>query len=468
LLGLVAQQETRIRQLLEHVAQRDRRIAELERQVADLSAQVARLLKNSSNSSKPPSSDIVKPPRPPACNGSGKIGGQPGHPRHEREPFGPDEIDRVEGLDLQECPSCGGRVKRAGVAPRVTQQVELIDKPVEVVEYRSGGFVCLRCRKIHYAPLPAGGLFGPRLRALAAYLKGACHASFSTIRKFCRDALGVTISRGQLAKIIQKAGEAMSPAYDDLRRGLPLEKVLNVDETGHKEKGKGYWAWCFRAKLYTLFKIDPSRGSEVLLEMLGRQYDGVLGCDYFSAYRKYMGDFNIQVQFCLAHLIRDVKFLTAHPDRATAAYGGRVLERLRGLFHVIHRREKMEGARFQRELEKARRELIAVGKRAPQRSEARNIAQRFRRHGEAYFQFMTTPGVEPTNNLAEQAIRFVVLDRHVTQGTRGERGRRWCERIWTAIATCQQQGKSVFEYLSQTISAHFTGRATPSLLPAGP
>lgn len=461
MLDLVAQQEARIKQLLDHVAQQDQRIAALE-------AEVARLRKNSSNSSKPPSSDIVKPPKPPAANGSGKIGGQPGHPRHEREPFGPDEIDRVEKLHLAECPECGGRMKRAGVASRVTQQVELIDKPVEVVEYRSGGFLCLRCGKIHYAPLPVGGIFGPRLTALVAYLKGACHASFSTIRKFCRDALCVTISRGQLAKIIHKAGEAMSPAYDDLRRGLPLEKVLNVDETGHKDNGRGYWTWCFRAELYTLFKIDPSRGSNVLLEMLGRQYAGILGCDYFSAYRKYMGDCDVLVQFCLAHLIRDVKFLTTHPDRVIAAYGERVLEKLRRLFHVIHRREKMEASRFQRALEKARRELVAVGKRAPERSEARNIAERFRRHAKAYFQFITTPGIEPTNNLAEQAIRFVVLDRHVTQGTRGERGRRWCERMWTAIATCEQQGKSVFEYLSQTISAHLAGRQTPSLLPAGP
>ncbi len=66
---------------------------------------------------------------------------------------------------------------------------------------------------------------------------------------------------------------------------------------------------------------------------------------------------------------------------------------------------------------------------------ARNLATRFRENGEAYFRFITTPGIDPTNNLAEQAIRFVVIDRHITQGTRSEKGRRWCERIWTVIAT---------------------------------
>ena len=147
-----------------------------------------------------------------------------------------------------------------------------------------------------------------------------------------------------------------------------------------------------------------------------------------------------------------------------------MLDGLRRLFRVIHRREIMSPRQFQRALERARsaRGGLAVGKRAPPRAEVQNLADRFRKHGAAYFRFITTPGVEPTNNLAEQAMRFVVIDRLITQGTRSERGRRWCERIWTAIATCAQQGRSVFEYLRDTINAHFRGQPIPSLLPSGP
>ena len=456
-----------------------RRIATLEAQLAaalkrlaELEAKIARLEKNSSTSSKPPSSDIVKPPKPPTPKGGGKIGGQPGHPRHQREPFTPDQIDRVEKHELNRCPGCGGKLKPANEPARVVQQVELIERPVEVVEHRAGAYYCPRCGKTHFASLPAeveqSGLIGPELTALVAYLKGVCHASFSTIRKFFRDVLKVTVSRGQLVKLINKATDAMDWAYEQLRARLPGETHLNVDETGHKEKGKGYWTWCFRAGLYTLFKIDPSRGSEVLIEVLGREFAGVLGCDYFSAYRKYMGDFDVSVQFCLAHLIRDVKFLTTLADPVTRNYGQRVLEGLRELFHVIHRRETMEEARFQRALERARDGLIATGKRAPRRNEAQNLAERFRRHGEAYFRFITTPGIEPTNNLAEQAIRFVVIDRLVTQGTRSEKGRRWCERMWTAIATCAQQGRSVFHYLRDALYAQLRGEPAPSLLSADP
>jgi len=455
------------------IQQQQARIAELEKKVQELSAQVARLSKNSSNSSKPPSSDIVKPPRPPAPGGGKRhLGGQPGHARHERTPFAPDQINQTLDYRPDRCPDCDARLRPLKRPPRTLQQVELPETPLVVTEHRAHAAWCPHCRKIHYAAWPPevekAGLVGPRLSALIAYLKGAGHASFSTIRRFCRDVLKLSLSRGQLAKVIGKTSIALRPAYETLAARLPEEPYLNVDETGHKENGDGLWTWVFRAERYTLFRIDPSRGSEVLIDTLGRAFAGVLGCDYFSAYRKYMGDFDVLVQFCLAHLIRDVKFLADLPDKVTANYGRRLLEELRRLFHVIHRRETMDAARFQRALERARDRVLKVGQRAPPRTEAQNLANRFRQHGRAYFRFITTPGIEPTNNLAEQAIRFVVQDRHLTQGTRSPRGRRWCERIWTATATCAQQGRSVFDYLHQTLSAHFAHQPTPSLLPAAP
>lgn len=469
----IAELEAEVAALKAHVGELLAQNARLSEQNARLSEQVAKLSKNSSNSSKPPSSDIVSPPR----SGSSpktkrKMGGQPGHAKHERPPFSPDQIDEVREYRLNCCPDCGGPVSARPKEARVVQQVEIAERPLAIVEHRSEGCWCRRCRKVVHPPLPSvvqkGGLLGPRLTALAGYLKGVCHASFSTIRRFFRDVLTLPLSRGQLAKVIGKVGAALGPAYEELRERLPNEPRLNVDETGHKDKGKAYWTWCCRAGLYTLFKIDSSRGSEVLIEMLGKEFNGVLGCDYFSAYRKYMREFDVDVQFCLAHLIREVKFLTGLPDRLTRVYGERVLDALRRLFRVIHRRDIMTPAGFQRSLEQARADVVAAADWAPRRREAQNLAERFRKHGDAYFRFFATPGVEPTNNLAEQAMRFVVIDRRITQGTRGETGRQWCERIWTAIATCTQQQRSIFHYLCEAVAAHLQRQPIPSLLPAGP
>jgi len=444
--------------------------------VEQLQKQLAAALKNSSNSSKPPSSDIVKPPKPqpPPGQERRKIGGQPGHPAHQRELFPPEMLASAPtDYLLDACPGCGGHLHLTGAEPvQVVQQVDILDVPLEIHEHRSHPTWCPHCRKIHYAPLPLsiarGGLAGPRLTTLIAYLKGVCHASFSTIRKFIRDVIGLTICRAQLSKIIGNVSRALQRPYEELLDHLPDEDFLNVDETGHKQNRQRQWIWCFRAELYTLFKIDPTRSGDVLIKVLGKEFDGVLGCDFFSAYRRYHREFGVALQFCLAHLIRDVKFLTTLPGARDRAYGERLLEGLRSLFAVIHRREEWSERDFEVRLEAARDEVLRLGTHdVPATRACLNLAKRFEAHGESYFRFITTPGVGPTNNLAEQAIRFVVIDRLITQGTRSERGNRWCERIWTVLATCNQQGRSVFAYLEAAVSAWFQGDEAPSLLPVG-
>ncbi|MCH7897280.1 MAG: hypothetical protein IH782_10420, partial [candidate division NC10 bacterium] len=147
-----------------------------------------------STASKPPSSDIVKPSRPQRDKdkpGKRKRGGQPGHPRHERPAFAPEEIDCSWDYTLHHCPDCGGKLTPGAEPPRVVQQVEIVASPIEVTEHRGLSCFCSRCQKTHFAPLPdevrRAGLIGPRLTAVVAYLKGGCHCSFSTIRKFLRD-----------------------------------------------------------------------------------------------------------------------------------------------------------------------------------------------------------------------------------------------------------------------------------------
>jgi transposase len=340
-----------------------------------------------------------------------------------------------------------------------------------VEPHTSPEYWCEHCARPYQAALPAaieaGGLLGPRLTALVAYLKGVCHASFSTVRKFLRDVVGVTISRGQLAKVLAKVSQALEGPYQELLAALPGQERLNVDETGHKDQGVPLWTWCFRAELYTLSKIDPRRSADVLLEVLGVEFDGVLGCDCFGAYRRYMRQCDVVVQFCLAHLIRDVKFLLTLPGRHDRAYGQRLCDALRALFGLIHRRDQVPASRFPALLAAARDAVLRAGTEdVPASRHAQRMAERLRAYGASYFTFVTTPGGEPTNNLAGQAIRFVVIDRHITQGTRGATGQRWCERIWSVLATCAQQGRSAWGYLQEAVQAHFDGQPAPSLLPA--
>jgi transposase len=447
-------------------------LAELQARLTQVEAELAAAKKNSRNSSKPPSSDFVKKPKAQPKDGSKrKIGGQPGHPLHERTPFADEDVDYTD-FHCIECPDCHGPVVPSKEPPKVLQQIDLVvpSEMISIVGFRSHSCWCDKCQQSYYAPIDEAkrraGLVGTRLTTLIAYLKGACHCSYATIRKFIQAMFNIELSDGLLAKLICKTSDSLDKAYQELAFLLPKEAWLNVDETGHKDNGKAMWTWCFRASLFTLFKIDKSRGSDVLIDMLGVEFNGILGCDYFSAYRKYMKDFGVLVQFCLAHFLRDVRFLVEHPHTKNQAYGKRVLECLRTLFGVIHHRDEYTKAGFQIALQNAGDELWAeVVYRVPSTAEAQNLADRFRNHGASYVRFITTPGIEPTNNLAEQAIRFVVIDRKITQGTRGEKGQRWLERIWTVMATCAQTGRNVFEFLHGSISAYFADQPPPTLLP---
>ena len=447
-----------------------------------LGNKIARLSKNSSNSGKRPSSDdIVKPESSRKKKGDKKrkIGGQPGHPKHDRPLFTPDEIDIFNDLSHLSCPVCEGDVFLTGGDPRTFQQVDLPEEPALKIEHRSYPVQCEKCGEIHYMPFDENivkeGLFKARMTALVAYMKYMCHVSFSTLRKFVRDVLGVKVSRGYLSKLITKVGLALDGPYNELLDRLPLERILNVDETGHKENKERFWTWVFKAELYVLFKIDKSRGSQVLIEVLGKEFDGVIGCDYFSAYRKYMKDFDVTVQFCIAHLIRDIKFLKTLPDEDTKRYGEKLLEKVRNLFKVIHGRAEMSDREFTEALADAKKEIIETAlQNAPSKldengketkREVQNMSNRFREHGEAYFEFITTPGADPTNNAAERAVRFIVIDRHVTQGTRSAKGRKASERLWTVIATCSLQGRSAFNFILQAVRAFFNDGPAPSLIP---
>jgi hypothetical protein len=202
-----------------------------------------------------------------------------------------------------------------------------------------------------------------------------------------------------------------------------------------------------------------------LQAVLGETFGGVIGCDYFSAYHKYMADSGATVQFCMAHLIRDIRFLTEQHNVGLVRWGEKLLGWMQKLFHALHRRDQGTPEVFARRMDAVRRGFLKQVRHPPSLSEAQTLAARFRgRDADHYFTFLTVPGVEPTNNLTEQVIRHVVIDRRITQGTRGDDGMRWCERAWTILATCAQQGRLAFQFLHDTLLAHITDQTVPSLL----
>jgi transposase len=204
------------------------RLVALERENAELKERIARLEKNSSNSSKPPSSDITKPKEEQRQPGKRKIGAQPGHKANWRREFCPEEIDRRRKLHIVHCPKCSTKLQPAGEVI-VHQQAELVEKPVIVTEYQLHGGHCPCCKKTVYPALPQGvvpdQLLGPGIISLLGYMKAAMGVSISELAEFSSEVLKLDISRGAVQNAIFRVSEALKPVYEELAQAVPQQKA---------------------------------------------------------------------------------------------------------------------------------------------------------------------------------------------------------------------------------------------------
>jgi len=444
------------------------KIEALELTVKALEDKIARLEKNSNNSSKPPSSDIVKPKKvtPKSKRRKRKRGGQLGHSKCTRPSFEPDEVDEFYEYELKAQDAIGLKPLNQW---HVIQQIHLPDKMYKVIEHRARKYRDLVTGRIHIAPISEdirkGGLLGADMTAALAFLKGGCHMSYTTIKKMLNELFELDLSRGMLCKAAQKVSQALDAPYQQLMDRLPQEDNLGIDETGHHDDGKLHWTWCFQTPDYSVFHIDPSRGSEVLETILGDDFTGLIGADYWGAYRKYARLFNVRVQYCMAHLIREIRFLAEHRTKTLSHWGQQLLDWLKKLFQTLHRCESYTTKGYARRMAKIKHAFLRRMRRPPNHSLARKLAKRFKgKSAEDYFRFLTESNAEPTNNSTEREIRHTVIDRRITQGTRGEAGMRWCERIWTTLATCKKQNRNVLNFIHQSLLAHWGNTCYPELL----
>ena len=376
-------------------------------------------------------------------------------------------MHEIKEYRLSECPSCQTPLgAEHESAPWIQHTAEIPEKLIQVTEHRRFGHVCPHCQKLLYAPLPEGleqgELFGPKLQSLVLYMKGALHGSYTTLQEFMGEVFKLNVSRSMLCDQIRTLSPSLAPPYEELEKAIAGQPYLHIDETGHKDKGDRYWIWAFCTKLFGFFTVEASRGSQVLKRVLGETFKGTLISDFFSAYVKYASALQ---QFCLAHLIRDIKFLITLPDQANQEFGKKMLRQFKRLFYFWHLRQTMPQAQYQWGLSVIQRNLKSLVSQKGLPRKSQNIVNRLDKHWSSYLRFLLDPLIAPTNNLAEQTIRTVVIDRKITQGTRSEWGRQWSERIWTVLATCRKQKRSSWKFLQNCVLAHRLGTPYPSLIP---
>ncbi len=280
------------------MAERDNQIAEKEQQISDLERQLAAYKKNSTNSSKPPSSDGLagkQRPRGRQRKSRRKPGGQPGHPGRQRELGPPDRVNEPQVVLPAQCGHCGGSLPRQAEKartegePRRHQVTELPPVQAHITEYQCPSVVCGCCGKTTRAPLPAEvrGQFGPQLTALVAYLTVVCRLPRRLVEAMLADVLGIEISLGSTQKAWEEVSQAVEQPCQELQEQLPWEAVLNVDETGWRTNGDKRWLWALVASQFVFYVVAANRSAEVLVGLLGAVFRGILCNDRFGACLKY-------------------------------------------------------------------------------------------------------------------------------------------------------------------------------------
>jgi transposase len=441
-------------------------IAELETRVGGLEA---RLKLNSTNSSKPPSSDpIGMKRRPPAPPSKKKRGGQPGHRKAQRNLVPPEKVRETFDCKPDACRRCGQELAGDDPEPVIHQVAELPRIEPVVDEYRLHRLTCPACRATTCGRLPLGvptGCFGPYLQAVLAMFAGAYRLSKRQIRQVAADLFTLSISTGMISKLERRSAAALEAPYHELAIAVHRAQATNIDETSWRERLKKVWLWVTVTPLFTVFTIAKNRSGAVAKALLGSEDDQVVGSDRFSAYDWILARWR---QICWAHLRRDFQAMI---DRggAGATVGRKLLALSNRLFRHWHRVRDgtLEWEPFQERMSRLRREFkhaLADGSRCRCAKTAATCFEILKVE-EGLWTFARVPGVDPTNNAAERALRHAVIWRRISGGTDSRDGSRFVERMLSVVTTCRQQRRNVLEYLSRCFEADHRGQAIPSLLP---
>jgi transposase len=442
-------------------------IETLENRIAELEA---RLNQNSTNSSKPPSSDPVgmkrRPPDPPSKR---RRGGQKGHPRRLRALVPPERVASVTDCKPIGCRRCGQALGGEDAEPRRHQVAEL--PPIEPVvhEYRLHRLCCPHCDAITCGVLPAGvpnSAFGPRLHAALGVLTGAYRLSKRQVKQLCSDLLGLTISLGMIAKLERITAEVLEQPVAELAEAVKAAKAANIDETGWREAHLKAWLWVVVTSVGVVFRIVRSRAGSVARDLLGEEPKPIVISDRFPGYEWIALKSR---QICWAHLRRDMQAMIDREGDG-AKVGRQLLWQSNKLFEAWHKARDgtiqrstfLQTVAWLRPMVRSSLErgaICACPKTATTCGELLRL-------WDCLWTFTRVEGVEPTNNAAERALRHAVIWRRISGGTDSEAGSRFVERMLSAVATCRQQKRGVLEYLTSCHRARLDGRSAPSLLPA--
>jgi transposase len=454
--------------LLEIVRSQSTQLNDIQTLVKDLQAKVGQ---TSRNSSKPPSSDPPSaPPKPPKVPRGRKAGGQTGHEGHQRPLVPAERVDEPVELLPEQCPNCQTRfdadLPTIG-EPRRTQVWELPVIRPHITEYRQHTCCCPGCRALVSADLPPDappGAFGPRATALMAVLRGRYRLSLDDTAELLSDVCNLPLSAASIVTSCERTSEALALVDAAIAAVVQEAEQVNADETSWPTQTRKGWLWVAVCAVATCFRIHQSRSGPALRHLLGEMFLGIVGSDRYRVYEQYP---DARRQLCWAHLLRNLQGLLDHYGEETR-WPGRVLAVADELFLVWHLYKGgwLDWVSLNIALlpiKCAFRECLEEGV-ASHCPKIAGFSRELLEHWEALWTFSRVEGIEPTNNAAERALRHAVLWRKGSFGSRSEAGCRFVERMLSVHATCVQQQRSLFSFVTEAVANAWAGQPAPVLV----
>lgn len=440
LLAIIAQQQTTIVAQQATIEQQQATIAQLQRRISALEARLSGRGAGPLPGNKP-SSGNARPPKP----------------ARKRRPHGFARTrmppTRTVQHAVETCPDCGTHLV-GGWVQRTRQVIELPVVPVEVVEHQFIARECPLCRKRHVPKVALAGVvvgkqrLGVSLVSRIATLREVGRLPFATIQWYLETFHQLHLSVGGLVGVVHQAAKRAEPAVAALQEQIRASPVVHADETGWRQDGTNGYVWTFSTPTVQYF-LRRGRTKDVVDEVLGDGFAGVLVSDFYAAYHHYPGVH----QRCWPHLLRDIHALKGlYPDdvglaRWATAVHDLYQEATRFTSSDVRERQRMQRVCEERLLAVCRPFLddpVAV---------QRTLGRRIQRHLKELFVFVADPSVPPDNNAAERSLRHLVTSRKISGGTRSDQGTTSKMTLASLFGTWRARGLNPFHECRQFLSS---------------
>ncbi|HEY9856270.1 MAG TPA: IS66 family transposase [Stenomitos sp.] len=404
------------------------------------------------------------------------LGRKPGHPPRHRPVPPPEQVDRTIEVPLPvQCPECHAPLDDVPVTIRDQYQLDLpVPKPA-ITRFRIPVARCPACFRRVQGQHPeqtsdalgaAAVQYGPRLLGFAADLKHRLGVSYRKCSSVLATLTGLVVASAALARSSGRLGRLARPSYERLIEAARHSVVQHVDETGWKIGGRSAWLWVFADAHATLYRIRPSRGHEVVVEVLGEDYQGVLVSDCFLAY----DPLRFTKSKCAAHLLKRCSEVEQSKTRGAVRFSRRVAALLRRAMALKRRRGTISEHGYAVLRGKVHAALDRLSAGTYTDPDNARLAKLLRRHHASVLRFLDHDEVDATNNLAEREVRPAVIARKLSAGNRTEAGAEAHAVLASVLRTLGRQGRPILEAMTGLLR-HGPGQVLefdhiPSPLPA--